>query len=177
MDKDWIALLQQQNQLGKVMKMNEKTEKFGLSLTEQDAELILQERGNALREQKRVEFGEGIVPRIIDEFCDSDYIDQKSYVDTIIRLQEIFYLYKNEMDDEITDDELLHLMKEQFETLCFGDLDYLEGTCLANFAQAVRAGYKGFHYGDGRGEYAKFDEVKRWDYELYLETLKELCWG
>lgn len=177
MDKEWAILLQQQNQLGKVMKMNEKTEKFGLSLTEQDAQLILQERGNTLKEQKRVEFGEGIVPKIIDEFCDSDYIDQKSYVDTIIRLQEIFYLYKNEMDDEITDDELLHLMKEQFETLCFGDLDYLEGTCLANFAQAVRAGYSGFHYGDGCGEYAKFDEVKRWDYELYLETLKELCWG
>ena len=43
----------------------------------------------------------------------------------------------------ITDDELLHLMKEQFELLCFGDLDYLEGTCLADFAQAVRAGYEG----------------------------------
>ena len=27
---------------------------------------------------------------------------------------------------EITDDELLHLMKEQFENICFGDLDYLE---------------------------------------------------
>ena len=47
------------------------------------------------------------------------------------------------MEDEITDDELLHLMKEQFELLWFGDLDYLEGTCLADFAQAVRAGYEG----------------------------------
>lgn len=47
------------------------------------------------------------------------------------------------MQDEITDDELLHLMKEQFENLCFGDLDYLESTCLANFAEAIRAGYSG----------------------------------
>ena len=53
-------------------------------------------------------------------------------------MQEIFYLYKNEMEDEITDDELLHLMKEQFELICFGDLEYLESTCLANFSQAVR---------------------------------------
>ena len=42
------------------------------------------------------------------------------------------------MEDEITDDELLHLMKEQFELICFGDLEYLESTCLANFSQAVR---------------------------------------
>ena len=47
------------------------------------------------QKQKRVEFGEGIVPKIIYEFCDSNYIDQNNYVDTIIRLQEIFYLYKN----------------------------------------------------------------------------------
>lgn len=92
-------------------------------------------------------------------------------------MQEIFYLYKNEMEDEITDDELLHLMKEQFELICFGDLDYLEGTCLNIFAQAIRAGYQGYQSSEGYEEYAKFDEVQRWDYELYFETLKELCWG
>ena len=176
MSKDWIVLLQQKNQLEKVIETNKTTEQFGLVLSEQDAKLILEERKDTLQKQKRVEFGEGIVPKIIYEFCDSDFIDQNNYADTIIRLQEIFYLYKNEMQDEITDDELLHLMKEQFELICFGDLDYLEGTCLANFAQAIRAGYDGYKNSDGYGEYSKFDEVERWDYELYLETLKEL-WG
>ena len=171
-----MILLQQKNQLEKVIETNKTTEQFGLVLSEQDAKLILEERKDTLQKQKRVEFGEGIVPKIIYEFCDSNYIDQNNYVDTIIRLQEIFYLYKNEMQDEITDDELLHLMKEQFELICFGDLDYLEGTCLANFAQAIRAGYDGYKNSDGYGEYSKFDEVERWDYELYLETLKEL-WG
>ena len=176
MSKDWMILLQEQNQLRKVIKTNESTERFGLCLTEQDAKLILEERKNSLAEQKRIEFGEGIATKIIYEFCDSDYIHQSNYVDTIIRLQEIFYLYKNEMQDEITDDELLHLMKEQLENLCFGDLDYLESTCLYNFAEAIRAGYSGYKGSDGYGEYSKFDDVKRWDYELYLETLKELCW-
>lgn len=171
-----MVLLQEQNQLSKVFNTKKTTEQFGLSLTEQEARLILEERKNSLTEQKRVEFGEGIVTKIIYEFCDSGYIHQSNYVDTIIRLQEIFYLYKNEMQDEITDDELLHLMKEQFENLCFGDLDYLESTCLANFAEAIRAGYGGYKDSDGYGEYLRFDDEKRWDYELYLETLKELCW-
>ena len=176
MSQDWITLMQNQSRLAAVLKTNETTEQYGLALTRQNAELILQERGHALREQRRVEFGAGIAEKIIYEFCDYAYIDQNSYVDTIVRLQDIFYLYKNEMHDEITDDELLHLMKEQFEMLCFGDLDYLEGTCLENFAEAVRAGYDGCRDSEGYGEYARFDPVQRWDYDLYLETLKELCW-
>ena len=176
MNENWVELLQNSNQLAKVVETNQKTERFGLTLTQQDAQLILQERKNVLSEQKRVEFGEGIVTKIIYEFCDSAYISQNDYVNTIIRLQEIFYLYKNEMQDEITDDELLHIMKEQFECICYGDLDYLESTCLANFAEAIRAGYEGYKQTDGYGEYAKFNPQMKWDYEVYQETLKELFW-
>ena len=171
MEKDWMILLQQQNQLAKVIETNNYTEKFGLVLSEQDAQLLLKERVTSLQEQKRVEFGEGILPKIIYEFCDSSYIDQSNYVDTLIHLQDIFYLYKNEMLDEISDDELLHFMKEQFEEVCFGDLDYLSGTCLNIFAQAIRAGYGGYQSSQGYGEYSQFDEVTRWDYELYLAAL------
>ena len=176
MEKDWMQLLQRQNQLAKVLETNQRAERYGLTLSEEEAGLILEERGRALKEQKRVEFGEGILPKIIDEFCDSAYLDQEHYVETLIRLQDIFYLYKNEMMDEITDDELLHFMKEQYEEICFGDLDYLESTCLSNFAQAIRAGYSGFRASDRRNEYGQFDEVTRWDHELYMEALRELCW-
>ena len=41
---------------------------------------------------------------------------------------------------------------------------------------AIRAGYRGFQKTEGRQEYEQFDEVQRWDYELYLEALKNLCW-
>lgn len=177
MDGNWVSLLQSHNQLAKVMNSNQYTEQFGLRLSQQDAQLILDSRLDELRTQRRVEFGEGIATKIIRVFCDSNYIDQNNYVDTIIRLQEIFYLYKNEMNDEITDDELLHLMKEQYEELCFGDLEYLETTCLANFAQAIRAGYDGYKATDGYGEYKKFDIQERWSYELYYETLRGLLWG
>jgi len=176
LNQDWMVLLQRENQLARIIDTNQAAEKYGLSLSEREAGLILEERCNALKEQKRVEFWEVITPQIIYEFCDSSFIDQYNYVDTIIRLQEIFYLYKNEMQDEITDAELLHFMKEQFEDICYGDLDYLEGTCLTIFSQAVRAGYRKYKDSQGYGEYADFDEVKRWDYELYLEALDNL-WG
>ena len=173
MEKSWLSVLQQA-QVGKLLETNQYAQQYGLALTEQDVRLIAEARQDALKEARRVEVGDSITPKIIFEFCDSDYLSQDNYRDTIIRLQEIFFLYKNEMQDEITDDELLHFMKEQFETVCFGDLDYLEGTCLANFAQAIRAGYRSYSETDGYGEYAALDEVPRWDRELYLATLREL---
>ncbi|MCI1722462.1 MAG: DUF6323 family protein [Lachnospiraceae bacterium] len=173
MDKNWLLVLQQA-QVGKLLETNQVTQRFGLSLTESDVRLIAEAGKDTLKEARRVELGDGITPKIIFEFCDSAYLNQSNYRDTIIRLQEIFFLYKNEMQDEITDDELLHFMKEQFETVCYGDLDYLEGTCLANFARAIRAGYRGCSETDGYGEYASLDEVTRWDRKLYLEALHEL---
>ena len=75
----------------------------------------------------------------------------------------------------VTTSELTELFQVSVETIR-RDLEYLESTCLANFAQAVRAGYDGHRSSGGYGEYEQFDEVKRWDYELYLETLRELLW-
>ncbi|GFI08057.1 hypothetical protein IMSAGC007_00501 [Lachnospiraceae bacterium] len=169
-----MILLQQKNQLAKILETNEMTARYGLVLTQQDAELLAAERSRVLKRERRVEFGPGILPKVIEQFCDSDFIDQNNYVDTLLRLQEIFYLYKNEMQDEISDEELLHFMKEQFEGVCFGDLGYLEGTCLQIFAEAVRAGYRGYQASEGYGEYTELDEVKRWDRDLYLEALYDL---
>ena len=175
-EKDWMNLLSSQNQIQKILEVNQKTARYGLELTEADAKTLAETRNSELRRQQRIEFGEGILPKLIDTFCDSPYMDQGTYVETLIRLQEIFFLYKNEMLDEISDDELLQFMREQYDEICFGDLDYLEGTCLNHFAQAIRAGYRGFRVTQGRGEYSQFDEFKRWDHELYLEVLKDLCW-
>lgn len=78
MEQNWIMLLQQQSQLAKVIETNRVTEQYGLTLSEQDAKLIAAERAHALKKSRRVEFGEGIMPKIIYEFCDSDFIDQNN---------------------------------------------------------------------------------------------------
>lgn len=127
-------------QLQKVIACNQYTEKFGVRLLEEDALLLLEARKNNLKEQERIEFGEGILPKLIFAFCDSAYIYQDNYVDTIGSLQEIFYLYKNESLDELSDDELLDYMKEHFEGECQGSLDYLEETCLEGFCREIRRG-------------------------------------
>nr|WP_317283956.1 DUF6323 family protein [uncultured Sellimonas sp.] len=175
-EQNWLLVMNRQMWMQQIREANQYTEKYGLTLSEKEAEILLEEKNHVLKEERRIEFGKSILSQIIYEFCDSSFLSQESYLETLIRLQEIFFLYKNEMQDELTDDELLHFMKEQFENVCYGDLDYLETTCLEIFAEAVRAGYRGYEQTEGRGEFSQMDIVTRWDKELYLQTLKELCW-
>lgn len=81
---------------------------------------------------------------MIYAFCDSDYIDQENYAETLARLQEIFYLYKNESMDDLTDDELIDFMREAFDKECRGSLEYLEETCLEQFAREIRSNTRKF---------------------------------
>lgn len=175
-DKNWLENLNRQLLIEQIHGTNQYTEKFGLKLSGKDTQILIAEKMNTLKEERRVEFGQSILPQIIYTFCDSSYITQDNYLDTIIRLQEIFFYYKNEMYDEISDEELLNFMKEQFEDVCFGDLEYLETTCLEIFAEAIRAGYRGYQETAGKGEFSKMDIVQRWDKDLYLQALKDLCW-
>ena len=92
-EKDLLERLLGHNQMQKIMEMNHKTEAFGLVLTEEDAQILMERRMESLKEQQRVEFGEGILPKLIFTFCDSP-ISIVNYVDTLIRLQEIFIYTK-----------------------------------------------------------------------------------
>lgn len=67
-------------------------------------------------------------------------------------------------------------MREQFEEVCYGSVEYLEETCLERFARAVRAGYRRYVRRQGHGEYERLSEEMRWDKELYLLSLKDLFW-
>lgn len=173
----WMQPRNHGQELARLVSCNERTENFNLALSPEEAKELMVCRNESLKKHRRVEFGEGILDKLIDTFCDSQYISQDDYLETLEKLQDIFYGYKNESEDHLTDDELLTFMKEQFETICYGDLEYLEGTCLPKFTEAVRAGYRGYEKSGGLGEYEQFDEVARWDSELYRQVVKELFWG
>lgn len=137
-EKNWMKMLLEKNQTQTLLQTNEVTQQYGLNISDEDAKLLTQERKDSLQEQQRIEFGEGILSQLIVLFCDSPYIEQSNYVETLGRLQDIFYLYKNESLDELTDEELLEYMKEQFDGVCQGSLEYLEETALEDFARNIR---------------------------------------
>lgn len=133
---------------------NSYTHQFGLTLSDSDIQMLLSRRTESLAEQRRIEFGNGILDKIIFTFCDSEFIYQENYAETLAELQDIFYLYKNESLDELTDEELLETMREAFDRECHGSLEYLAETCLEQFARGIRAGTHKFI-----GKYEEHDDT------------------
>ncbi len=137
-NKDWINAISETNQMVSVLRTNDRIKKFGLCISEDDVKLLLAERRLELKETRRVEFDEGILPKLIYEFCDSPFIYQDNFIDVIGRLQGIFYEYKNESIDMLSDDELIEFMKKEFDGQCNGSLEQLEETILEEFARNIR---------------------------------------
>lgn len=153
MESGFNLIFSEKNQIDLLKKTNQYTCRFGLCLTDLDIQELMVKRRECLFELRRVEFGGGILEKLIFAFCDSDFIYQENYAETIAELQRVFYLYKNESMDELTDDELIAVMRETFNGECQGSLEYLEGTCLEQFARDIRANTRKFI-----GRYAKEDE-------------------
>lgn len=127
-----------------IFKCNELTSEYGLMLYEEDVKEILKTRNRALEKSGRIEFNGQIINKIIISFRDSPYISQYNYSDTINELVEIFYNYKNETLDYISDDELIEIMKEHFDNYCQGSLELLEGRVLYKISDNIRRGVKDY---------------------------------
>jgi len=133
--------LVQKQAVGEILKCNDFTLGFGLSLSPQDAIELVETRTSSLKRNGRIEFGGGIIEKIIKEFCDSPYISMHNYAETLHELIEIFYFYKNETLDLISDDELIKFMKNSFYGKCQGSLELLAGRELDKLARNLRFGY------------------------------------
>jgi hypothetical protein len=80
----------------------------------------------------------GIIGKLIKAFCDSPYMNKQNYSETLERLLEIFYYYKNETDEKLSDNELIDYMKTFFNGSCEGSLELLESRELDSLARALR---------------------------------------
>jgi hypothetical protein len=134
------SLIQKQA-VREIIECNDFTIRFGLTLSQFDAVELVEAGALALKCNGRMEFGPGIIDKIIKEFCDSPYISMHNYTETIRELTEMFYFYKNETLDLISDDYLIKFMKNNFNGKCQGSLELLSGRELAKMARNLRYGY------------------------------------
>lgn len=120
-----------------VLACNEKTAAYGLSLTMEQAAALVSVRSDTLRKTGRIEFGGGILNQLIMAFCDSPYISQENYEATLYELVDLFYNLKNETADRVGDNDLIEIMKKEFNGECCGSLELLSGTALPVFVRKL----------------------------------------
>lgn len=123
--------------LKNILTLNEMTSKRNLYLQEKDISQIIETKNISLKELGRVEVKNNILERIIYEFYDSPYIDQTNYLETILDLTRIFYLYQDELSYKLTDEEIIIYLQDEFNNRCGGDLTLLETLSLSNLKEVL----------------------------------------
>lgn len=126
--------------VSEIISCNDLTYPYGLKLSLKDAVSLVETRTEALKSNGRIEFKGGIINKLITEFCNSPYISQFNYAETISDLIETFYYFKNETLDELSDDELISLMKDYFDHNCQGSMELLQHRELEKIAKSIRYG-------------------------------------
>ncbi len=146
--------LQNKLAVSEIIKCNEYTARFGLVLSQDEAQQLVETRTEALNRNGRVEFGGGIIDILIKEFCDSPFLMQSNYAETLHDLIETFYYFKNESLDGISDEELISLMKKYFDQNCRGSVELLQNRELEALARNIRYNVRNFEDIEDKDEYS-----------------------
>lgn len=137
---------------------NKATAKYGLRLTEQQALGLVQRRGEALRATGRVEFGRGVIRELVLGFCDSPYLSQENYEETIADVQDVFYRRKedSEVGEAMSDDDLVAALRYAFDHEAGGSTDVLADMPLAALRAHAERGRAGDY--DEKTQNEEFEE-------------------
>ncbi len=138
---------------------NERTAEYGLVLTESQARELVEIRNRSLRENERIELGSGAILQIIDKFCTSSYINSQNYAQTLGELLDIFYYFKTESRDRISDKDLIDIMYELFEGPCHGSTELLAGRDLESLLRYVNEG-RDYLLHDPDDDYDTYPEIE-----------------
>lgn len=120
-----LVINNQETTVNEIIELNKVTEKYGLFLTKEEATDLVNNRNATLKEVGRIELGSGILEKLIYEFCDSSYLYKDEYLDILEELTNIFYKYREEFDEKLTDEQIIKYMRNKFDTTCNGSLELL----------------------------------------------------
>lgn len=126
-------------QINELLQTNKDSEKYGLTITANDAKEIIEVRDDLLHGYGRIELEIEVNKKLIQNFCTSPFVNQENYISTLLDLQEVFYYMKNETADQIGDDKLIEIIRDFFNNSCGGSIELLIGRELENFIRTYRS--------------------------------------
>lgn len=113
----------QQYAVNSILSCNEETSQYGLALTEEQAAALVLSRNHSLKASGRIELGGGVIEKLIHSFADSPYINIENYEETLHCLIDIFYSFKSDTWEAVSDEQLIEFMKDVFDGSCRGSLE------------------------------------------------------
>lgn len=97
-----------------------------VSITREDAEMLAELQSASLAEVEQVEFGQPAIVAIAEAVASSPSLTMENAADTLAELQSFFYALRDELPQDIPDDEIVEALCG-----CFGELgDASEVSCM-----------------------------------------------
>ena len=81
-----------------------------------------------------------VIEKLIHSFADSPYIDVENSEETLHRLIDIFYSFKSDTWESVSDNQLIEFMKDAFDGSCRGSLELLEAREMALLSSHIHGG-------------------------------------
>ncbi|MCR1955366.1 DUF6323 family protein [Clostridioides mangenotii] len=101
-----------------LLKLNENSFEYGLKLSKEDVEIIVEWRETSLKHMGRIDLGIDVTKKIVEFIYKSQYTNREDYLEAVVDLQDIFYYLKNETLELISDDDAIELISDMYETFC-----------------------------------------------------------
>ena len=130
----------QQYAVNSILSCNEDTSEYGLALTAEQAQALVLSRNESLKASGRIELGGGVIEKLIHSFAGSPYINAENYEETLHRLIDIFYSFKSDTWESVSDNQLIEFMKDAFDGSCRGSLELLETREMALLSSHIHSG-------------------------------------
>ena len=112
-------------QKNEILNLNNESQSYGLVLSKEDVDEIINSRNDTLKYYERIELDIDVTKKIIENLYTSQYTYKDDYVELINDIQEIFYYLKNETLDEISDIEVIEIL-DKFYNECSGRIDIIQ---------------------------------------------------
>ena len=163
-----------------IIKCNEFTESHGLALSLEQAYDLIETKNAALKHTGRIDFESGTINRIIREFCDCRYISRSDYAEILNSLVEIFYYFKNETMDLVSDEDLISIMRKYFDESCMGSIDLLQSRELESLARKIKNNVQNWISANRYDKYDnkhsdKYDDGHGDEYDEHGDEYDENC--
>lgn len=123
-----------------LLEINSTTQKHGLVVTEIIAKEIAAARQQALKENDRIDFSSDTITRLVKAFSESYYITQETFSETIGEIIELFYFLQNEINNILSDDDLISEMLITFNETCFGVIEVMQSKGVEKIIRKYKLG-------------------------------------
>ncbi|MBE6638251.1 MAG: hypothetical protein E7616_02180 [Ruminococcaceae bacterium] len=123
-----------------LLKTNERTEKYGLVLTEAQAMELALTFQTSLSENRIIEVGCKGVSKLLEAFAASCYVDNSNFADIVNEMTEAFYHIKRQAPLEINDNAVIAAMVDFFDNISHGSIELFFGRDMEILIRYIQEG-------------------------------------